>query len=77
MYLIVYVVNIVITRNDVAVIYQLKEVSNIFGQRSNPIKGRSCNLVKKYALDILKETDMIDCKPVNCPMDPNKKLIAN
>jgi len=31
---------------------------------------------RKYALDILKETCMIDCKPVDCPMDPNKKLMA-
>ena len=27
---------------------------------------------KKYPLDILKETSMIDCKPVDCPMNPNK-----
>jgi len=29
-----------------------------------------------YALDILKETSMIDSKPVDCPIDPNKKLMA-
>ena len=26
-------------------------------------------------MDILKETGMLDCKPVNIPMDPNVKLI--
>jgi len=27
---------------------------------------------RKYALDILKERSMIDCKLVDYPMDPNK-----
>ncbi|RVX06248.1 Retrovirus-related Pol polyprotein from transposon RE1 [Vitis vinifera] len=30
---------------------------------------------RKYALDILEETGMLDCKPVDTPMDPNVKLI--
>ena len=30
---------------------------------------------KKYALDIWEETGMLDCKPVDTPMDPNVKLI--
>ena len=30
---------------------------------------------RKYALDILKETGMLDCKPVDTPMDPNVKLV--
>ena len=30
---------------------------------------------RKYALDILEETDMLDCKPVDTPMDPNVKLV--
>ena len=29
---------------------------------------------RKYALDILQETGMIDCRPVESPMDPNQKL---
>ncbi|RVW96191.1 Retrovirus-related Pol polyprotein from transposon RE1 [Vitis vinifera] len=29
----------------------------------------------KYALDILEETGMLDCKPIDTPMDPNVKLI--
>jgi hypothetical protein len=32
---------------------------------------------RKYALDILEETGMLDCKPVDTPMDPNVKLIPN
>uniref|UniRef100_F6GZU0 Protein kinase domain-containing protein n=1 Tax=Vitis vinifera TaxID=29760 RepID=F6GZU0_VITVI len=30
---------------------------------------------RKYALDILEEIGMLDCKPVDTPMDPNVKLI--
>ena len=30
---------------------------------------------KKYFLDILEENGMLDCKPVDTPMDPNVKLV--
>ena len=30
---------------------------------------------RKYALDILEETGLLDCKPVDTLMDPNVKLI--
>ena len=30
---------------------------------------------RKYVLDILKETSMLDCKPVDTPMDLNAKLV--
>ena len=30
---------------------------------------------KKYDLDILEETSMLDCKPVNTHMDSNVKLV--
>ena len=30
----------------------------------------------KYVLGILEETGMLDCKPVDTPMDPNVKLIS-
>ena len=30
---------------------------------------------RKYVLDILEETGMLDCKLVNTPMDPNVKLV--
>ena len=29
---------------------------------------------RKYALDILEEIGMLDCKPVDTPMDPNVNL---
>ena len=30
---------------------------------------------KKYVLDILEEICMLDCKPVDAPMDPNVKFV--
>ena len=30
---------------------------------------------RKYILDILEETGMIDCKLVDTPMDPNVKFV--
>ena len=30
---------------------------------------------RKYALEILKEIGMLDCKPIDTPMDPNVKLV--
>ena len=30
---------------------------------------------RKYVLDILEETDMLDCKLVDTPMDPNVKFV--
>ena len=30
---------------------------------------------RKYVLDILEEIGMLDCKPVDTPMDPNVKLV--
>ena len=30
---------------------------------------------RKYVLDILEETGILDCKSVNTPMDPNVKLV--
>ena len=32
-------------------------------------------MVRKYALEIFEETGMLDCKPVDTPMDPNVKLV--
>ena len=31
--------------------------------------------LRKYTLDILTDTDMLDCKPVDTPTDPNVKLV--
>ena len=30
---------------------------------------------RQYALDILTETGMLDCRPSDTPMDPNVKLL--
>ena len=30
---------------------------------------------RNYVLDLLRETDMSGCKPIETPMDPNTKLM--
>ena len=32
---------------------------------------------RQYALDILEETGVLDCKPVDTPIDPNVKLVVH
>ena len=32
---------------------------------------------RKYTLDMLVDTSMLDCKPVDTPMDPNVKLVPS
>ena len=32
---------------------------------------------RKYTLDILADTGLLDCKPVDTPMDPNVKLVPS
>lgn len=83
-YLVVYVDDIVITGNDTDGIQRLK--SHLFKQFQTkdlgPLKyflgievaqsssGIAINQ-RKYALDILTETGMLDCRPIDTPMDPN------
>jgi hypothetical protein len=89
-YLVVYVDDIVITGNDEEKISQLKE--HLFRHFQTKDLGKlkyflgievaqSMNGViisqRSYALDILKETAMLDCRPVDSPMDPNQKLLPN
>ena len=87
-YLVVYVDDIIITGNDQNGIQKLKQ--HLFTHFQTKDLGKlkyflgieiaqsSSGVVlsqRKYALDILEETGMLDCKPVDTPMDPNVKLI--
>ncbi|RVW48779.1 Retrovirus-related Pol polyprotein from transposon RE1 [Vitis vinifera] len=84
----VYVDDIVITGSDQNGIQKLKQ--HIFTHFKTKDLGKlkyflgieiaqsSFGVVlsqRKYALDILEETGMLDCKLVDTPMDPNVKLI--
>ncbi|RVX11393.1 Retrovirus-related Pol polyprotein from transposon RE1 [Vitis vinifera] len=87
-YLVVYVNDIVITGSDQDGIQKLKQ--HLFTHFQTKDLGKlkyflgieiaqsSSGVVlsqRKYALDILEETGMLDCKPVDTPIDPNVKLV--
>ncbi|RVW30577.1 Retrovirus-related Pol polyprotein from transposon RE2 [Vitis vinifera] len=87
-YLVVYVDDIVITGSDQNGIQKLKQ--HLFTHFQTKDLGKlkyflgieiaqsSSGVVlsqRKYALDILEETGMLHCKPIDTPMDPNVKLI--
>ena len=87
-YLSVYVDNIVITGNDQDGVRKLKQ--HLFSHFQTKDLGKlkyfpgieitqsKSDVVmsqRKYVLDTLKEKGMLDCKPVDTPMDPNVKLI--
>ncbi|RVW26535.1 Retrovirus-related Pol polyprotein from transposon RE1 [Vitis vinifera] len=87
-YLVVYVDDIVITGSDQNGIQKLKQ--HLFTHFQTKDLGKlkyflgieiaqsSSGVVlsqRKYALDILEETNTLDCKLVDTPMDPNVKLI--
>ncbi|RVW74296.1 Retrovirus-related Pol polyprotein from transposon RE2 [Vitis vinifera] len=87
-YLVVYVDDIVITSSDHDSIQKLKQ--HLFTHFQTKDLGKlkyflgieiaqsNSGVVlsqRKYALDILEETGMLDCKPVDTPMDSNVKLV--
>jgi len=56
---------------------RILEVSNSFLQiEVAQSKGGVLISQRKYDLDILKETGMVECKLVDSPTDPNQKLTA-
>ena len=86
-YLVVYVDDIVITGSDQEGIQRLKQ--HIFNHFQTKDLGKlkyflgleiaqsSSGVVmsqRKYALDVLEETCMLECKPVDTPIDPNVNL---
>ena len=88
-YLIVYVDDIVITCNDHDGIQRLKH--HLFSHFQTKDLGKLKYFLgieiaqskfgvvmnqRKYALEILEGTGMLDCKPVDTPMDLNVKLVS-
>ena len=86
-FLVVYVDDIVITGSDEDVIGKLKHLSPHFQTKDLghlkyflgiEVAQSSTGIVisqRKYALDILEEIGMSDCRHVETPMDPNIKLL--
>ena len=89
-YFIVYVDDIVITGSDWDGIQKLKQhhfshfqtkdlekLKYFLGIGVAPSNSRVVISQRKYTLDILTDTGMLDCKPVDTPMDPNVKLVPS
>lgn len=85
--LIVYVDDIILSGNDeeelqklkkqLAQEFEVKDLGNLkYFLGMEVARSRKGIVVsqRKYTLDLLKETGMIGCKPVDTPMDPYKKL---
>ena len=89
-YFIVYVDDIVITGSDQDGIHKLKQhlFSHFHTKDLRKLKyfldikvAQSNSGVvisqRKYTLNILAATGMLDCKPIDTPMDPNVKLVPS
>ena len=87
-YLIVYVDYIVITNNDqdgiqklkqhLFIHFQTKDLGKLKYFLSIEVAQSNSGVVisqRKYTLNILTNTIMLDYKPVDTPMDPNVKLV--
>ena len=82
----VYVDDIVITGNDILLKehlfshFQTKDLGSLKYFLGIEVAQAGDGVVisqRKYALDILEETGMQNCRPVESPMDPNLKLMAD
>nr|KYP68976.1 hypothetical protein KK1_022626 [Cajanus cajan] len=86
----VYVDDIVITGNDATRISQLKDhlfshfqtkdlgsLKYFLGIEVAQSKEGVVISQRKYALDILKETCLENCRPIDSPMDPNQNLMMD
>ena len=82
-YLIIYVDDIILTYSDQDGIWKRKQhlcshfqtkdlgkVKYFLGIKIAHSKSSVVMSQRKYVLDILEETNMLDCKPINTPMDP-------
>ena len=88
--MVVYVDDIVITGNDQDGITNLKQHLFKHFQTKDLVRlkyflgievalSRSDIVIsqRKYVLDILEETGIMGCRPIDTPMDPNVKLLPN
>ena len=89
-YLIVYVDDIVITGTDQDGIQKLKQhlfshfrikdlekLKYFLGIEVAQSNSGVVICQRKYTLDILTDTGMLECKPVDSPMDSNVKLVPS
>ena len=55
----------------------LRKLKNFLGIEVAQSNSEVVISQRKYTLDILTDTGMLDCKPVDTPMDPNVKLVPS
>lgn len=73
----IYVDDIVIITYDYNIIYIDHNIDVLPWGRGAQSKTGTSICHRKYALDMLEETRMLDCKPVDTLMNPTVKLIPN
>lgn len=87
-FLVIYVDDIVITRENTVGIYRLKihlfktfhtkDLGQLIYFLGIEVAQSSSGIAinqRKYAIDILTETGMLDCRPIDTLMDPDAKLL--
>ncbi|PRQ39442.1 putative RNA-directed DNA polymerase [Rosa chinensis] len=85
--LIIYVDNMVVTGDDIEEIqrlqgqlsseFEMKDLGNLkYFLGIEVARGKDCIVLsqRKYVLDLLAETSMLDCKPVDTPIEQNHPL---
>lgn len=88
--MLVYVDDIIIIGNDQICIHKLKQHSTLHFQIKDlaPLKylltievarskANEAINQRKYAFEILDETNMLDCQPSDTSMDPNIKVLSS
>jgi len=81
-YLVVYVDDIVLTSNDnhICCHFQIKDLGKLRYFLGIEVAQSNNSIVishRKYALDILEETGLMNSKSIETPMDPNAKLLPS
>lgn len=66
-------------KKDLSYVFDVKDLGSLkyfLGIEIARSRQRNSLSQRKYTLDLLQDTGMMDCKPTSTPMDPNLKLIA-
>ena len=60
------------------ILYRGPRTAQIFlGYRGSQVRSWKQHISEKNAMDLLEETGLLGTKPVDTPLDPNIKLVAD